>query len=258
MKNRAQKTIQAFTVIFMIVITVSFGCCFPEISHAFQPAPAQNGPELLTYNKYEDEQFISEKEYVQKQNPDRYWRNFDHVINNRRDSRITLATGIPFIAIGEFAYGITDRTTIGVMAGLTPAVEGYGIRVRHVIYQPIENYRIYFCTPVIYYPTLSGGDPWWLTRPNINFEWLTKSNFRYKAGGSIIAATSNNHLFGDGSKATMSPDFWTSIHGGISVPLKGNISFQAEVSYVSKGIQPVKEFVGAPPVILVLGASYIF
>jgi hypothetical protein len=191
-------------------------------------------------------------------NPNRDRRNFDHVINQKGESRITIATGIPFIGIAEYAYGVSNRTTLGIMAGMTPAVEGYGIRFRRILYQKSESYRIYFCTPVIYYPTLSGGDPWWLTRPNINFEWLTQSDLRYKIGGSIIAAASNNSLFGDSSKATLSPDMWTSIHGGISMPLYGSFSFQAEASYVSKGIQPIKEFVGAPPVILVLGVSYIF
>lgn len=181
---------------------------------------------------------------------------FDHVINKKGGSRFTLATGIPFVGVAEYAYGVTDRFTVGVLGGLTPAVEGFGVRMRGVVYQKHDFYRVYFCTPVIYYPTLSGGDPWWLARPNINFEWVTNSNVRYKFGGSMILAASNNSIFGDADKATLEPDAWSSVHAGISLPFRRNMYFQAEMSYVSKGIKPIKDFVGAPPVILVLGLSY--
>jgi hypothetical protein len=181
---------------------------------------------------------------------------FDHVINRKGESRITLVTGIPFVGVAEYAYGVTDRFTVGVLGGMTPAVEGYGFRMRGVVYQKTNRYRVYFCTPVIYYPRLSGGDPWWLARPNINFEWVNKNNVRYKFGGSLFLATSNNSLFGDAEKATLDPDIWSSIHAGMSLPLSGNFSFQTEVSYVSKGVKPIKDFVGAPPVVLVLGFSY--
>lgn len=183
---------------------------------------------------------------------------FDHVINGRGMSRVTFATGIPFVAVGEYAYGVTNRLTVGVLGGLTPEVEGYGVRVRSVIYQKRNHYRVYFCTPVIYYPGLSAGDPWWLTRPNINFEWVTRSNIRYKFGISVFMAASNNSLFGDASKATLQPDYWTSAHTGMSLPIGSDFSFQTEVSYVSKGVTPIKDFIGAPPVVLVLGISYTF
>lgn len=181
---------------------------------------------------------------------------FDHVINRRGGSRFTLATGIPFVGVAEYAYGVTDRFTVGVLGGITPAVEGYGVRLRSVIFQKHDHYRVYFCTPVIYYPTLSGGDPWWLARPNINFEWVKKNNVRYKFGGSAFLAASNNSLFGNSRNATLKPDVWSSVHGGVSLPIGRNLSFQTEVSYVSKGIRPINDFVGAPPVVLVLGVSY--
>ena len=183
-------------------------------------------------------------------------RLFDHVINRKRASRFTLATGIPFVGVAEYAYGVTDRFTVGVLGGFTPAVEGYGVRLRGVVFQKTERYRVYFCTPIVYYPRLSGGDPWWLARPNLNFEWVNKRNIRYKFGGSLFLAASNNSLFGDADKATLNPDYWSSVHAGASFPIGLSLSFQTEVSYVSKGIKPIKDFVGAPPVVLVLGFSY--
>jgi hypothetical protein len=35
-------------------------------------------------------------------------------------SMVTLSTGIPYVGIAEYAYGISDKTTIGFMYGQTP------------------------------------------------------------------------------------------------------------------------------------------
>lgn len=183
----------------------------------------------------------------------------DHVLNYKGQSRFTFVTGIPYVAIGEYAYGFSDRITIGLVAGLTPRTDGYGIRARAVLYQPGDDFRIYFCTPVLFYPKTKdlGGDPWWLTRPNINFEWITPSGFRYKVGGSLIAAASHHSLFGDPSRAKFSPGIWNAVHGGVSVPLSSNIMFQCETSLVMSGLKVAgPDWVGGPPVILVLGLSY--
>src|SRR2546425_12235612 len=103
-----------------------------------------------------------------------YSHAYDHVLNDRGASRLTFATGIPYLAIGEYAYGISNRLTVGFMAGVTPSVEGYGIRVRTVLYQPDPGFRIYFCTPVFFYPNASigGAGAGGLARPHGNFQWV--------------------------------------------------------------------------------------
>jgi len=174
---------------------------------------------------------------------------YDHVLNYRAQSRLTLATGIPYLAIGEYAYGLSDRVTLGVMAGVTPSVEGYGIRVRTVVHQTDPRYRVYFCTPVFYYPNahISGHGSWWLTRPNINFEWMTPGGFRYKVGGSVIAVAS----------ASEPVSFWDAVHSGISFPVGPVVTLQLEASLVTRGLQVTgTNWVGGPPVILVLGTSW--
>ncbi len=182
----------------------------------------------------------------------------DHVFAGEGNAKITLATGIPYIGVAEYAYGISDRVTGGFLFGLTPNVDGYGIRARAVIYQEEESFRIYFCTPVLYYPKTKelGGDPWWLTRPNINFEWIAETGLRYKFGGSIIAAGSHYSFFGDRSKAKFQPDLWNAFHCGTSFPIGAGIMFQVELSAVMNGFTIAgKDWVGGPPVILVLGFS---
>ena len=145
------------------------------------------------------------------------------------------------------------------MAGLTPSVEGYGVRARAVLYQPDPGFRIYFCVPVFFYPKthMLAGDPWWLTRPNINFEWMTKGGFRYKVGGSVIGAVSHYVLFGDASGGRLPLRFWDAIHGGLSFPVSNVLTLQLEASLVTQGLRVAgTNWVGGPPVILVLGSSW--
>lgn len=181
----------------------------------------------------------------------------DHVLNARGKGRVTIATGIPYVAIGEYAYGVSDRVTVGVMAGVTPSIPGYGVRARAVLYER-RDFRVYFCTPLLYYPKTNGlgGDPWWLSRPNINFEWVNRKGFRYKAGGSLIAAASHRSIFGDAAYARFSPGVWNAVHGGISFPVGSNLTLQLEGSLVMKGVRVPKSWVGGPPVILVMGTSW--
>ena len=44
-----------------------------------------------------------------------YNHECDHVLNYKGQSRITFATGIPHVAISEYAYGVSDRVTAGAL-----------------------------------------------------------------------------------------------------------------------------------------------
>jgi hypothetical protein len=184
---------------------------------------------------------------------------YDHVINERGQGRVTLATGIPYVGIVEYAYGISDRVTMGAFAGGTPNVGGIGIRTRLVVHEPRDDFRIYFCTPLAFYPKTKGlgGDPWWLIRPNLNFEWMLESGFRYKVGGGLVAAASHHSIFGDASRAHFQPDVWNTLHAGISFPIGARATFQIENSVVLDGFRIADSgWVGGPPVILVIGPSW--
>lgn len=187
---------------------------------------------------------------------------FDHVINRRGESRVSLLTGIPVVGTAEYAYGVSDRLTVGVFGGFTPFEEAIGIRVRTVVYQKKEAFRIYYCTPVVFYPqrNMVEPEPWWLIRPNINFEWLTKSGIRYKFGGSMIGVASHRRVFGNANsdKEQLSPELWTAVHGGFSMPVGNRLSFQAELSYITKGTDTITNFFGGPPLIAITGFSYTF
>lgn len=185
---------------------------------------------------------------------------FDHVINARGESRVSLLTGLPVVGSLEYAYGISNRLTAGVFVGSTPFEEAIGVRVRTVLYDNSGTFRVYFCTPVVFYPQMGRQNPeaWYLTRPNINFEWVRKSNFRYKVGGSVIASSTHKGLFVDASQTKHDPEMWTALHAGFSLPVGSGISFQTELSYVMKGLNTVDTFFGGPPFILITGFSYTF
>jgi len=188
--------------------------------------------------------------------------SFDHVINRRGESRVSFLTGIPVLGTAEYAYGISDRLTFGVFGGFTPFEEAIGIRVRTVVHQKSELFRVYYCTPIVFYPqaTMAVAEPWWLIRPNINFEWLADSGIRYKFGGSVIGAASHRRVFGIAGRENeqLSPELWTAIHGGFSMPAGRRVSFQAELSYITKGVHTIKDFFGGPPVIAIVGFSHTF
>lgn len=124
----------------------------------------------------------------------------------------------------------------------------------------VVPFRIYFCTPVVLYPQMRRQTPesWYLTQPNINFEWAKKSSFRYKLGGSLIASSSHKGLFGDASQMKHDPEMWTAIHAGFSLTVGSGISSQTELSYVMKGLQTVDTFFGGPPFILTPGSPTSF
>lgn len=188
-------------------------------------------------------------------------RHFDHVINKKGESRISVFTGLPVVGSTEYAYGISDKLTFGVFAGFTPFEEALGIRVRTELFERAdETFRIYYCTPIIFYPQSQRADPdaWFITRPNINFEWVASSGLRYKVGGSLLAMASHRDLFGDGTGSKHPPELWTAVHVGTSMPVgRGSgLSFQAELSYITKGVKTIDSFVGGPPIILMTGFSF--
>ncbi|MCO6465463.1 MAG: hypothetical protein J5I53_02495 [Bradyrhizobiaceae bacterium] len=183
----------------------------------------------------------------------------DHVFAAAGGSKLTIATGIPYLGVFEYAYGLSEDVTAGILYGQTPSVEGYGVRVRGVLFRDSLMFRIYLCVPVLYYPQTKelGGDAWWLTRPNINFEWITKSGFRYKVGASVIAAASQYWVGGEAWKAKFNPGVWNAFHAGVSLPVGCGIMFQSELSAVMNGVTLAgKDWVGGPPVILITGFSY--
>ncbi|HTR81678.1 MAG TPA: hypothetical protein VMM58_08610 [Bacteroidota bacterium] len=193
----------------------------------------------------------------------------DHLFAADGGSMVTVSTGIPYIGIAEYAYGISDRFSVGVMVGTTPNVEGYGVRARAIIAQPSDDVRFYFRVPAFYYPHTKdlGGDPWVLTWPVLSAEWRLNSGTRISAGaGAVVASCFDSFIrkIGLGSKESENEEMimggiWNTFHAGVAFPVSRDVMVQAEGSTVMHGFTFAQhDWVGGPPVILVIGLSYSF
>lgn len=208
---------------------------------------------------------------------------------------IMMGTGIPYVGIAEYSYGFSKRFSVGILAGTTPIVPGYGLRIKYNVYQVSDISRIIFKAPMLYYPETKdlGGEPWLLTWPSLSYEWRLDSGIRLSIGAGAVAAACANDFFGidhphiekdmkalkvvddghdhthehtqsSGPNTSMSNqgfmgDIWNTFQTSISVPIKDNFNFQSEVALVFDGTKIADEqWVGRHPVILFVGFSYQF
>ncbi|HYM20149.1 MAG TPA: hypothetical protein VEW28_03990 [Candidatus Kapabacteria bacterium] len=192
----------------------------------------------------------------------------DYLFCPEGHSMVTAATGIPYIGIAEYAYGISDKTTIGLVYGQTPVVTGYGARVRSIISEPSERVRIYFRAPLFYYPQTHdlGGEPWFLTWPVVNVEYTRDCGRRMWAGigavGAVCAHSLARTLGLEHSTEMMGEGFhgglWNTVQVGGTQPITSNLVAQVEFGVVMNGLKVAKpdDWVGGPPVILTMGLTY--
>ena len=193
----------------------------------------------------------------------------DHLFPSKGKSMLTMATGIPYIGIAEYAYGFSDRFSMGLMYGKTPELDGYGFRVRYMMHQSAESFRMYFRMPFFYYPHTHemGDEPWILAWPVIIAEWKLHSGTRLSLGGGVVVASCFDSFLRTLRLRSESRDeedggglmggLWNTVHGGIAVPLNEHLTFQGEISSVMSGLKLAgKDWIGGPPVIAVAGLSY--
>jgi len=203
--------------------------------------------------------------------------NGDHLFPNRGKSMITVATGIPYIGVAEYAYGFSDRFSVGIVVGSTPIGPGYGMRVRGILHQKNETFRVYAKSTILYYPKNIelGKEPWVLAWPSISGEWKLDSGKRWSIGGGVVAASCIDVLLGrennEHSHATnvaeghhaaedeVMSGVWNTVHAGLAIPLSDKMMFHSEASLVMDGLKIAgDDWVGGPPVVLVLGVTYTF
>jgi hypothetical protein len=196
---------------------------------------------------------------------------------------VTAVTGIPYVGIGEVAYGLGDRFAIGVVAGMTPVIPGYGIRARMIVSES-DEWRLHARLPILYYPKTVelGGEPWMLAWPVVASEWRLRSGVRFSVQGGIVAAACVESLLGleeeeeiagsgeiphddhSGMGSAMDMEFdgdiWNTLGAGISVPLSPTTTFITEAHIVLHGLSPAKKenWIGGPPAIVVIGVTREF
>ena len=185
----------------------------------------------------------------------------DHLFPAHGNSMVTIATGIPYVAAAEYSYGFSDRFSVGVMAAAAPPASAYGIRLRWLISENNNGFRLEFRTPVLYYPPhpdLFCGEPWMLAWPVVSAEWTLQSGTRLSVGGGVVGAACVHSLMGHskGGEKFMG-GIWNTVHAGVAFPVNNNLMFQAEASAVMSGTRIAgPDWIAKFPAIVVLGLSY--
>jgi hypothetical protein len=199
----------------------------------------------------------------------------DPLFPSKNNSLVMAGTGIPFLGIAEYTYGFSNKFSAGILVGRTPIVPGYGIRIKGILYQKNDNFRVTAKTPILYYPATKdlGAEPWVLAWPTINTEWKFDSGIRVTAGAGIVAAACLNSLLGledehhhipentqtseiDHSEghhhstgehhspeslmsvmpsAGFMGDVWNTIQTSVSIPIGNQFLFQSEIALVFDG-----------------------
>lgn len=199
----------------------------------------------------------------------------DYLMPKKGQSMLEAYSGIPYVAIGQYAYGFSNRVSVGVIYGYTPFVKGYGLRVKAVIAQPSESFRINIKSPFIYYPNMEPGDgeSWMLAWPALNGEWKLKNGARVWTGIGLVGAACTDLIFKpkEGHEYEETPgmppkeeeeefSFFNTFQFGYSKPISKKMSFVAEVAPVMEGfkLKSKQGFLDTAPVIVTLGLSYSF
>jgi hypothetical protein len=171
----------------------------------------------------------------------------------------TVGTGVPFIGIGEIAYGITDRFALGAIGGGTPNVGGVGVRPR-VLIVDADAWRLHLTVPILYYPKTRelGGDPWMLTRPALVLDREIASGVRLGAGMGLVAAACTESIFSLGKEhdSEFMGGVWNTVNVGASVQVSSRTSLFGDVALVMRGVRVAgSEWIGGPPVIAAFGVT---
>ena len=200
----------------------------------------------------------------------------DYLLPAKGKSMMEVYSGIPYVAIGQYTYGFSNRVSVGVVYGYTPFEKGYGVRLKAVIAQSSESFRLYLKSPFLYYPkTKKGeGDPWILAWPSLNAEWKLKNGTKLWAGAGVLGAGCYDYIFRRESekieqmekdipvdeKPPLMAGIWNTFQFGYSKPISRKMSFVAEIAPVMEGfkLKSKEGFLDTAPVIITVGLSYSF
>jgi len=181
---------------------------------------------------------------------------------------VALSTGVPFWVMGELSFGVGEHAAIGILAGATPKVSGFGLRPRAEL--PLaDTWSLLGVTSALYYPPSGMSREWWLVRPSLLVNRRLGGASLAVGAGAVAAATSDK-LFGsaEAHPAATSPypssqprrfdsGAWLTANVIASVRLSkathflldGALVFDRHLSLALDG------WVGGPPAIVFLGVE---
>ncbi len=202
---------------------------------------------------------------------DPHWKG-DPIFPGARHGSIGLATGVPFVGMGEIAYAPTESFAIGAIVGVTPFVLGVGVRPR--VGLPLgERTRVALVTPILYYPTGEGlvgdGPPWFLAQPALRLERrLGDAGYGY-VGAGVVAAIGFPTRDQNGEMVVTYNDrrvvekstpwgVWNTVGLGGAVAIARGTTIFADGMLILRGVRLAGgEWIGGPPLAFSLGIARV-
>lgn len=180
----------------------------------------------------------------------------------------------PPVFFGNITYGLSNKFSVGVVGGTTGNLAGLGIKLNAVLLQR-NSLRMAFRMLSVYYPERNGKFlfdrkdlhvmPWMLSMGVVDTEWRTKKGIRWALGVGMLethCVDGMMRLFKGEEKEEGDLPFeaFTTLQGGVSIPISKKITFHPEVFTVFKGgklIKPGEHRVGFP-IIATVSLTYAF
>jgi hypothetical protein len=190
----------------------------------------------------------------------------DYLFPSKGGFAATLGTGLPFLGLGELAYGVSDGFAVGALAAATPdmssspGTSAFGVRPRGVVWRE-GSWRSVLVAPILYYPSIDGfgggRDPWVLTRPELTIERRFGTGAWANVALGVIAAACTESLLslGEEHSRTVMGGVWSSARVGGGVRILGRASLFGEASLVMQGVVPARNWIGSIPAVVVLGVA---
>ena len=180
----------------------------------------------------------------------------------------------PPVLFGNITYGISNKFSVGVIGGTTGNLAGLGIKLNAVLLQK-NSFRMAFRMFSVYYPERNGkflfdrNDlhvmPWMLSMGVIDTEWRSKKGIRWALGVGMLETHCIDGMMrllrGEPKdEDDLSFEAFTSLQGGVSIPVSKKLTFHPEVFTVLKGGKLIKsgEHRVGFPIIATVSLTYAF
>ncbi|WP_394845631.1 hypothetical protein LZC95_52450 [Pendulispora brunnea] len=193
----------------------------------------------------------------------------DPIFPGAHQGSVGVATGVPFVGMGELAYAPSDGFAVGAIVGITPFVFGAGLRPRVGLPLDASGTRVSLVTPLIYYPTGEGffgsGPPWFLAQPGLRLERRFGESLYAHVGAGAIAAVGfpsrderGEMVVTYNNRRVVERDtpwgIWNTVGAGGAISVFDRTAVFADAMLILRGIRPAgPEWIGGPPFAFTLG-----
>jgi hypothetical protein len=189
---------------------------------------------------------------------------------------LSLATGIPFLAMTELAAGVHERFAVGALAGIAmsgdgpPNNVGFGVRPRVDVWDG-GAWRVTATAPTLYYPKATSS--WFLTRPSAQLERRFDDGSGVFGGLGVVAVISQDALTGKSREGEpvlpyggtpskkageASNGIWNTVHLGGAIAVSPRTHLIGEGALILRGLSlPGQEWVGGVPFTINLGVATV-